>query len=152
MTITERLRALDISLPEAPQPLGAYIPSVKAGNLVFVSGTLPLREGKVLYPGKLGLEVSLEEGVAASRIALLNSLAILRQELGQLERINQIVKLGGFVASAPGFSQQPLVLNGASNLLFELFGEKGRHARSAVGVAELPLNAPVEIDLIVQFG
>ena len=152
MTITERLRALDISLPEAPQPLGAYIPSVKAGNLVFVSGTLPLREGKVLYPGKLGMEVSLEEGVAASRAALLNSLAILRQELGQLERINRIVKLGGFVASAPGFSQQPLVLNGASNLLFELFGDKGRHARSAVGVAELPLNAPVEIDLIVQFG
>jgi enamine deaminase RidA (YjgF/YER057c/UK114 family) len=150
MTIDEKLSELKIILPEPPAPLAAYIPAVKAGDLIFVSGTLPLIGGKLLFSGKVGNEVTLAQGMECSRQALLNSLAILKREIGQLDRVKQIVRLGGFVASSEGFTQQPQVLNGASLLLVEIFGEKGKHARAAVGAAELPLNAPVEIELIVQ--
>jgi enamine deaminase RidA (YjgF/YER057c/UK114 family) len=150
MTIDEKLSELKIILPEPPAPLAAYIPAVQAGDLIFISGTLPLIGGKLLFSGKVGNEVTLDQGIECSRQALLNSLAILKREIGQLDRVKQIVRLGGFVASSEGFTQQPQVLNGASLLLVEIFGDKGKHARAAVGAAELPLNAPVEIELIVQ--
>ncbi|MBI1823916.1 MAG: RidA family protein [Nitrospirae bacterium] len=150
MTIDEKLLKLNIILPVPPEPVAAYIPAVRMGDLVFLSGTLPLKEGKLLFQGKVGKEVNVEQGIACSRQALLNVLAILKREIGSLDEVKQFVRLGGFVASYEGFTQQPQVLNGASLLLVEIFGEKGKHARTAVGAAELPLNAPVEIELIVQ--
>lgn len=150
MSVENRLKELNLVLPQAPAPLASYVPAVTAGKLVFVSGNLPMKEGKLLYSGKVGREVTLEQGVECARQTVLNALANLKNHLGDLNRINRIVRLGGFVASAEGFTQQPQVLNGASNLLVEIFGEKGKHARAAVGAAELPLNAPVEIELIVE--
>ncbi len=150
MKISEKLKELKIVLPEPPAPVAAYIPAVRVGELLFISGTLPMKEGKLLYSGKLGKEVTVDQGVECSRQALLNALAIIKKEIGELDRVRQIVRLGGFVASSEGFTQQPQVLNGASLLLVDIFGEKGKHARAAVGAAELPLNAPVEIELIVQ--
>ena len=150
MRINEKLKELKIVLPEPPEPIGAYIPAVRVGELLFISGMLPIKEGKLLYSGKLGRGVTVEQGVECSRQALVNALAIVRREIGVLDKVKQIVRLGGFVASWEGFTQQPQVLNGASLLLVEIFGERGKHARAAVGAAELPLNSPVEIDLIVQ--
>ena len=150
MTITEKLKKLKITLPPPPVPVAAYVPAVTAGDLVFISGTLPMKEGKLLYAGKLGQEVTLEQGSECARQAVLNALATLQKQIGDLDRVKQIVRLGGFVASAEGFTQQAQVLNGASLLLGEIFEERGKHVRAAVGAAELPLNAPVEIELIVQ--
>jgi enamine deaminase RidA (YjgF/YER057c/UK114 family) len=150
MRISEKLKELNIVLPDPPAPVAAYIPAVRAGELLFISGTLPMKEGKLLYAGKVGKEVTVDQAVECSRQALLNALAIIKKEIGELDRVKQIVRLGGFVASSEGFTQQPQVLNGASLLLVDIFGEKGKHARAAVGAAELPLNAPVEIELIVQ--
>jgi enamine deaminase RidA (YjgF/YER057c/UK114 family) len=148
--VSARLAALGLVLPAPPAPLAAYVPAVRTGDLLFVSGMLPLRDGAVLHPGALGREVSVEQGAAAARQAALNGLAVVAQAAGSLERIDRIVRLNGFVASAPAFTQQPQVLNGASELLASLLGEAGRHSRIAVGVAVLPLNAPVELDLVVQ--
>ncbi|MHB8483624.1 MAG: RidA family protein [Nitrospiria bacterium] len=150
MIIHEKLKTMKIVLPPPPLPVAAYVPAVTIGDLVFISGTLPMREGKLLYTGKLGKELTVEQGVECARLATLNALATLQRQIGDLDRVKQIVRLAGFVASAEGFIQQPQVLNGASLLLVELFEEKGKHARAAVGAAELPLNAPVEIELIVQ--
>jgi len=148
--IEERLKVLGIQLPESPRPLGAYKPCVITGNLIFISGQLPLKNGELKYKGKLGDGITIEEGSDAARIASVNALAIMNSELGSLERVRRIVKVTGFVASAAGFDMQAKVLNGASELFYQIFGENGTHARVAVGVCELPLGAPVEIDVIAE--
>ena len=150
MTISENLQRLGVELPQAPRPVGSYVPACQAGDLVFVSGVLPFQEGKILQPGKVGRELTVEQGAANARIAVINGLAILQQELGDLSRIMRVVRLTGHVASADGFGDQPAVINGASDFLVEVFGEKGRHARLALGAFELPLHAPIELELIVQ--
>ncbi|PIQ25851.1 hypothetical protein COW36_22195 [bacterium (Candidatus Blackallbacteria) CG17_big_fil_post_rev_8_21_14_2_50_48_46] len=147
--ITEKLASLGLELPPAPKPVAAYIPAVLYGNLLFISGQLPLKDGKLLHTGKVGQEVSIEEAYAAARQCTLNALSVAQDVLGDLDRITQIVKVGGFVQSADGFSDQPKVINGASELLGEIFGEQGRHARAAVGVNELPLNAAVEVEFVI---
>ncbi len=150
MTIAENLQRLGVTLPPAPRPVGSYVPACQSGDLVFVSGVLPFEDGKILQPGKLGRDLSVDEGKENARIAIINALAILQQELGDLSRIVRVVRLTGHVASAEGFGDQPAVLNGASDFLVEVFGEKGRHARLALGAYELPLHAPIELELIVQ--
>ncbi len=150
MTVSENLERLGVQLPVAPQPVGSYVPACQAGDLVFVSGVLPFQEGKILQPGKVGRELTVEQGAENSRIAIINAIAILQQHLGDLSRISRIVRLTGHVASAEGFAQQPAVINGASDFLVEIFGEKGRHARLALGAFELPLHAPIELELIAQ--
>jgi enamine deaminase RidA (YjgF/YER057c/UK114 family) len=150
MTIAENLQRLGVTLPPAPRPVGSYVPACQAGDLVFVSGVLPFEEGKILQTGKVGRDLSIDEGKANARIAVINALAILQQELGDLSRITRVVRLTGHVASAEGFGDQPAVINGASDFLVEVFGEKGRHARLALGAFELPLHAPIELELIVQ--
>jgi enamine deaminase RidA (YjgF/YER057c/UK114 family) len=147
-TYESRLAELQIELPPPPQPLATYVPAVQAGNLLFLSGVLPMRDGQLAFSGKLGRDLTVEQGMEAARLALLNALAIAKQELGSLDRITRVVKVVGYVASAEGFVQQPQVLNGASDLLVAIFGEVGRHARVAVGAAELPRGAPVEIEVI----
>ena len=150
MSVEETLTRLGLVLPSAPKPLATYIPACLAGDLLFVSGVLPFRDGHLSMRGKLGNELTVEQGYEAARLALLNGLAIIKQELGSFDRIKRIVRLTGHVASAPGFGDQPAVVNGASDLLVELFGERGRHARLALGAAELPIHAPVELELIVH--
>jgi enamine deaminase RidA (YjgF/YER057c/UK114 family) len=145
-----QVSALGLVLPAPPKPVATYIPVVRAGDLLFLSGMIPLRDGTLVMEGKLGKDVSVEQGYEAAKICLLNALAVIRQELGTVDRVKQIVKMVGYVASAEGFAQQPAVINGASDLLVKVFGDAGRHARVAVGAAALPLNAPVEIELIVQ--
>lgn len=135
-------------MPEAPRPVAAYVPAVRSGDLLFTSGQLPFREGKVAYTGKVGGLLSEADGYEAARLCALNCLAVARSVLGSLDRIGRVVKVSGFVNSAPGFTGQPKVLNGASELLADVFGEAGRHARAAVGVAELPLDAAVEVEMV----
>ena len=146
----DRLRDLGYELPIAPSPAGSYVPATRAGTLLFTSGQLPFREGQLPYTGKVGREVSVEEAQEAARLCTLNALAVVKAEAGSLENVRRVAKVTGFVASAAGFNGQPGVINGASDLLNEVFGEKGLHARSAVGVAELPLDAHVEIEFIVE--
>lgn len=150
MSYEARLRDLGLTLPPPPKPVATYVPAVRADHLFFLSGVLPYREGKVVPEGKLGREVSVEAGQEAARVAVLNALAIVNAELGTLDRVRQVVRMVGYVASAEGFVQQSAVINGASDLLVRLFDDAGRHARVAVGVAELPLGAPVELELILQ--
>ncbi len=145
----QRLTALHLKLPPAPKPVATYVPAVRAGDLLFLAGVLPMRNGQLAFAGKLGRDLTVEQGVEASKLAALNALAIAKQELGTLDRIVRIVKVVGHVASAEGFTDQPQVLNGASDLLVAIFGETGRHARVAVGAAELPRNAAVEIEMIL---
>ena len=150
MSFELRLKELGIELPVAPKPVANYVPVVRAGDLLFLSGVLPSKEGQLVMTGKLGADVSIEQGVAAAKLAVLNALAIVKAEAGSLDRVKRIVKMVGHIASAPGFTDQPQVLNGASDLLVAVFGEAGRHARVAVGAAELPRQAPIELELIVQ--
>jgi enamine deaminase RidA (YjgF/YER057c/UK114 family) len=150
MSREQRLKELGVELPTAPKPVANYLPAVRTGRLLFLSGVLPMRNGRLSYTGKLGRDLTIEQGVEAARLALLNALAIIKSELGNLDRIGQVVRMTGHVSSAEGFAQQPAVVNGASDLLVAVFGDQGRHARVAVGAAELPLNAPVELDLIVE--
>ena len=144
-----RLRDLGLELPAVPTPAGAYVPATRAGHLVFTAGQLPFQGRELYRTGKVGGEVSPEEAYKAARLCGLNALAAAAAETGGLDRIDRVVKVTGFVASAPGFNGQPGVLNGTSELLGEVFGEAGLHARSAVGVAELPLDAPVEVEIVV---
>jgi enamine deaminase RidA (YjgF/YER057c/UK114 family) len=146
----ERLAALGLTLPPVPAPVAAYVPAVRTGGFVYTSGQLPTVDGKLATAGKVGAEVSAADAAELARICALNALAAAAAAAGGLDAIGRIVKVTGFVASAPGFSGQPQVVNGASELLLEVFGADGRHARSAVGVAELPLNAPVEVELIAE--
>ncbi len=149
MTPEERLAQLRITLPEPPSPVASYVPAVTAGGLVFVAGQGPLVDGKPLYQGKVGGELSEEEGYQAARIAGLNVLAVLRSHLGTLNRVRRVVKVTAWVNSAPEFDRQPFVANGASDLFLQVFGESGRHARSAVGTNVLPFHIPVEVEAIV---
>lgn len=144
------IEQLGIALPEAPKPVANYVPVVRSGDLLFLSGVLPSCDGQLIMTGKLGADLSVEQGVEAAKTAALNALAIVKGEVGSLDRVKRIVKMVGHIASAPGFTDQPQVLNGASDLFVQIFGEAGRHARVAVGAAELPRRAPVEIELIVQ--
>ena len=150
MSIDETLNSLGITLPAPPKPVASYVPAVLAGDLLYLSGILPFRDGQVAVTGKLGQEVTVERGAEAARLALLNALAVIRHELGSLDRVQRIVRVVGHVASASGFVQQPAVINGASDLLVQVFGEAGRHARVALGAAELPLHAAIELELLVQ--
>jgi enamine deaminase RidA (YjgF/YER057c/UK114 family) len=145
-----RLKVLGLQLPAAPKPIASYVPAVRSGNLVFLAGQGPLVDGKPTVTGKVGADLSEEDGYKAARATILTSLAVLRAEIGSLDRVRRIVKLVGWVNSAPGFTRQPWVINGASDLLVEIFGDNGRHARSSVGANELPLNIPVEIELVVE--
>ncbi len=150
MSAERRVEALGLTLPEPPRPLAAYVPSVRAGDLLFVSGVIPVRAGQPVCRGVVGGEVSGEEGYEAARVAVLNALAVIRHAAGSLDRVRRIVRMTGYVASREGFVDQPAVINGASDVLVEIFGEAGRHARVAVGVAALPMGVPVELELIVQ--
>ncbi|QHC66014.1 RidA family protein [Rathayibacter sp. VKM Ac-2759] len=149
--IAERLAELGIELPAVAAPAGAYVPAVVNGALVFTAGQIPFVDGALPATGKVGDGVSPEVAKDLARVCALNALAAVADVIGSLDRVTQIVKLTGFVASAPGFNGQPGVINGASEVLGEIFGDAGKHARSAVGVAELPLDAPVEVELIVAF-
>jgi len=145
-----RLAELGITIPEVVPPLAAYQPAARTGNLVFTAGQLPARDGEMLAIGKLGADVSEEQGYACARQCALNALAAIRAEIGSLDDIVRVVKAVVFVASTPDFTGQPKVANGASELLGEVFGESGKHARSAVGVTALPLDVPVEVELVVE--
>ncbi|MEU0520894.1 RidA family protein [Streptosporangium sp. NPDC006007] len=150
MTPEERLTELGLKLPEVVPPLAAYVPAVRTGNYVYTSGQLPMVDGKLPATGKVGAEVSPEEARELARICALNALAAVKSVIGDLSGIVRIVKVLAFVASDPGFGGQPQVVNGASELLAEVLGDAGKHARSAVGVAVLPANAPIEIELIAE--
>ena len=146
----EKLAELGLKLPEVAAPVAAYIPVLRSGNLVYTSGQLPMVEGALPMIGKVGDQVSPEDAKALAQRCALNALAAVKSEIGDLAKVKRIVKVVGFVASAPDFTGQPGVINGASELLGAVFGEAGRHARSAVGVAVLPLDAPVEVELTVE--
>ena len=149
-TPEERLQELGVSLPSPAVPVAAYVPCVRSGNLVYVSGQVPVVDGKPSHLGHLGDEVDLEDGRAAARTCAVNVLAALKAELGELSRVRRVVKVTGFVASTPGFTDHPKVVNAASELFGDAFGDAGRHARAAVGVAALPLGVPVEVEAIVE--
>lgn len=150
MTPEEHLAALGHPLPPVPPPVGSYVPWARTGNLVFTSGQLPLREGRLTMTGKVGSDLSVEQGAETARVAVLNGLAQIADAAGALDRVRAIVRLCVYVNSTPGFTDQAKVANGASDLLAEVFGEAGRHARSAVGASDLPLDAPVELELVVE--
>jgi enamine deaminase RidA (YjgF/YER057c/UK114 family) len=146
------MNQLGLHLPPAPKPAGKYVPAIRAGNLAFTSGQLPIRDGTLLLTGKVPSDVPLDEAQQCAAQALLNALAALQGVLGDLDCIAQVVRLNVFVNSSPGFTEQAKVANGASELLNQIFGDKGAHTRCAIGAAELPLHAPVELDLTVQVG
>lgn len=150
MTVEEKLKSLDLSLPQTPKPVAAYVPAIQVNDLVFTSGQLPMVNGELKFKGKLGKEISKQQGYQAAQICVLNALSAIKSIIHDLDRIEQVIKVVGFVASAEGFTEQPAVINGASEFLKELLGEKGAHARSAVGMAELPLGAAVELEMIVK--
>jgi len=150
MRFEAKLKELGVELPEAPRPVAAYAPAVRAGNFVYTSGQITMVQGTLRYTGKIGKDLTVEQGYQAARICALNALSAVRDLIGSLDGVEQIVKVVGFVNSADGFIEQPKVVNGASELLRDIFGSAGQHARSAVGVNELPLNTAVEIELIVK--
>ena len=147
--IEQRIESLGIKLPTPPTPAGSYVPAVRTGNLLYISGQIPMEDGKVVFTGKVSDE-NLETAQKSARMCAINILAQLKRELGDLEKVSKIVRISGFVNSVPGFSQHPKVINSASDLFFEIFGEKGKHSRIAVGVASLPLDSMTEIDAIVE--
>ena len=149
-TPEERLADLGLSVPDVAKPVAAYVPALRSGDYVYTSGQLPMRDGELMLTGKVGGEVTQEEAVECARQCALNALAAVRAEVGELSAVKRIVKVVAFVASTPDFTGQPLVANGVSELLGEVFGEAGRHARSAVGVNVLPLDSPVEVELVVE--
>jgi enamine deaminase RidA (YjgF/YER057c/UK114 family) len=150
MSFEERAQELGLVIPQLPPPAYNYVPAVRVGNLIFASGQTPTIEGKLTMQGKLGREITIEQGQVGARLCLVNCLAEVRSLTGTLDAIVRIVKLNGYVASVEGFIQQPTVINGASALVEQIFGETGKHARAAIGVAELPGGAPVEIEMIVE--
>ena len=149
--IEDKLRELSIELPTPPSPAGSYIPVVTTGNLAFVSGQIPMKEGKVMFEGKVPDEQSVDSARNAAKICIINGLAQLKTSLGSLDKIKKFVRISGFVNSNPNFTEQPKVINAASDLLVEIFGDMAKHSRIAVGVTSLPLNSTVEIDMIVEF-
>jgi enamine deaminase RidA (YjgF/YER057c/UK114 family) len=148
--VEDLLAELGIRLPPAAAPVASYVPVRVSGEHAFVAGQIPIEDGKVLSSGKLGEDLTVEQGSEAARRCALQALSVLREALGTLDRVKGIVKVDVFVASAPGFTQQPAVANGASDVLVEIFGEEGRHARAAVGVSELPLGASVEVAVVAR--
>ena len=150
MTYEAKLKELGIELPSVPAAAGLYAPCVRSGKLVFVSGQVPLKDGAPMLTGKLGASVTIEQAAPLARQCALQALAIVRGELGSLDRVTRVVRVGGFVASAEGFTRHPQVVNGASQVLLDLFGEAGRHARIAVGLAELPFGVPVEVEFLFE--
>ncbi|MDE1861493.1 MAG: RidA family protein [Thaumarchaeota archaeon] len=148
--IEEKIASLNLSLPSPPKPAGSYIPVVQTGNLVFVSGQIPVRDNKVEFQGKVPTDVSVERAQEAAKLCVINILAQLKSEIKSLDKISRIICLSGFVNSAPDFADHPKIINSASDLLYEIFGEIGRHSRISVGVSSLPLNSTVEIDLVVE--
>jgi enamine deaminase RidA (YjgF/YER057c/UK114 family) len=151
VSVETRLTELGLKLPTLTKPVAAYVPAIVTGNLVYTAGQLPFVDGKLEATGKVGAEVTAEEAAKLARTCALNALAAAASVIGSLDRVTRVVKVVGFVASSPDFSGQPAVVNGASELLGEVFGEAGQHARSAVGVAVLPMDAPVEVELILEF-
>jgi enamine deaminase RidA (YjgF/YER057c/UK114 family) len=149
--VEQRLSELGLTLPEVATPAGSYLPAMISGNLVFTAGQIPVIEGKLMATGKLGAEITVEYGAEIAQRCALNALAAVKSVIGDLDRVKQVVKIVGFVSSVPEFTAQPSVINGASEFLQQVFGDAGKHARSAVGVSVLPLDAPVEIELIVEF-
>jgi enamine deaminase RidA (YjgF/YER057c/UK114 family) len=149
VSVSAKLAELGIELPDVVPPLAAYVPAVRTANLVYTAGQLPMEAGSLLRTGKVGAEVTPEDGKALARVCALNALAAVHSLVG-IDSVTRVVKVVGFVASAPGFNGQPGVVNGASELFGEVFGDAGAHARSAVGVSELPLDAPVEVEVIVE--
>ena len=145
-----RIAALGHELPTVAAPLAAYVPALRSGNLIFTSGQLPTRNGELAYTGIVGRDVTPEDAKLAAEICALNAIAAVKSVVGNLDNVRRVVKIVGFVASDPSFTAQPGVINGASELLLAVFGDAGKHARSAVGVAALPINAPVEVELIVE--
>ncbi|HEX6325063.1 MAG TPA: RidA family protein [Jiangellaceae bacterium] len=152
MTPEERLAEMGETVPEVAAPVAAYVPTVRTGPYVYVSGQVPRRGDDLMFTGKVGAEVTLEQAVACARQCALNAIAAVKAEVGELSAVKRVVKVVGFVASAPDFTDQPQVINGASELLGTAFGSAGQHARSAVGVAALPLDVPVEVEMIVEVG
>ncbi|CAN5511581.1 MAG: RidA family protein [Nocardioidaceae bacterium] len=150
MTPEERLAELGLSVPEVAKPVAVYVPAVRTGNYVYTSGQLPMRDGELMMAGKVGAEVSPEQAVECARQCALNAIAAVRAEVGELSAVVRVVKVVAFVASVPEFTGQPGIANGASELLGDVFGDAGRHARSAVGVSVLPLDAPVEVEMTVE--
>ncbi len=150
MDVYENLEKMGLVLPSPPQAGGKYVPTKKIGNLVYTSGQGPTVDGKPVVTGKLGGELSIEDGYEAARVCMLNVLSVLQDQIGDLNTVKNVVKVLGFVASASGFNAQPEVINGGSQLLIDVFGEKGKHARSAIGTNELPGNIPVEIEVIFE--
>ena len=148
--IEEKIKSLEITLPTPPTPAGSYIPAIKTGNLLFISGQIPMENGKVLFTGKVSDE-NLETAQKSAKMCAINLLAQMKRELGSLDKVTRIVRLSGFVNSDAEFYQHPKVINAASDLIFEIFEDKGKHSRIAVGVACLPLNSMTEIDAIVEF-
>ena len=148
--IEEKLASLNITLPSPPKPAGSYVPVVIAGKLAFVSGQIPIKDGKVICIGKVSKDVTIEEAQKAARLCIINALAHLKTELKSLDKISKIVRVSGYVNSSADFTEQPKIINSASDLLFEIFGQKGQHTRIAVGVSSLPLNSAVEIDLVAE--
>ena len=149
--IEEKLKELGIEIPTPPNPAGSYIPVVTTGNLAFVSGQIPMKEGKVVFEGKVPENQSVDSARDAAKICIVNGLAQLKANLGSLDKITKFVRISGFVNSNPNFAEQPKVINAASDLLVEVFGDMAKHSRIAVGVASLPLNSTVEVDMIVEF-
>lgn len=150
MSFEAKVTELGLTLPEAPKPVAAYVPAVKVEDYVYTSGQIPFVNGELKFKGKLGKELTLEQGYEAAKVCALNCLAVIKGQIGSLDNIKQIVKVTGFVSSASGFNDQPKVINGASELLGEIFGEQGQHARAAVGVNELPVDAAVEVEMVVK--
>ena len=148
--VEDKIKELGLQLPEAPKPLAAYVSAVKVDNLVFTSGQLPIENGVLKIKGKIGSQLNEEEGIKAAEICTLNCLSVIKDVIGSLDKIEQVVKLTAFVNCADYFTSQPKIANGASELLVKIFGDKGKHARSAIGVSELPLDAPVEIEMLVK--
>jgi enamine deaminase RidA (YjgF/YER057c/UK114 family) len=149
VSVAERLNALGLTLPAVPVPVANYVPARQFGNIVFASGQTPTVDGVLTMRGKLGAEISVEQGQEGARLSVLNCLAAVQGLIGDLDRVEAVLKLTGYVASAPGFYDQPTVINGASVLLEEVLGDAGKHARAALGLAELPGGAPVEVDLVL---
>ena len=150
MSIEKKLESLGISLPKPPKPVAAYIPAVKTGNLIFVSGQIPVVEGKLKYKGKVGRDLSVEEGYEAAKICLLNALSIIKGIVGSLDKVERVVRIVGYVNCTEDFEEPHKVVNGASELLVEIFGDKGRHTRLALGSNTLPLGAAIELEMIVE--
>ena len=150
MSPEDKLKELGIELPEAPSPLGSYVPAIRTGNLVFLSGILPFVDGKLLSQGRVGEHITIDDAREDAKRVVMNALAVLQSHIGSLNTVKRCIKITGYIASSPDFTEQPKVLNAASDLLYEIFGEAGRHARAAVGVNVLPLNAPVEIEFIFE--